>query len=109
QQREGNVGNRILEQVPALQQVYDHPAVRGALTSVLGPDYLMHPHRHCHTNPPGSRGGRWHQDDVNHRHHQIWRVLAMYYPQDVTAELGPTVILPGTQYRNAPTSRMATY
>jgi hypothetical protein len=106
---EGNVGNQILERVPALQEVYDHPAVRGALTSVLGRDYVMHRHRHCHTNPPGSPGGRWHQDDVNVRHHQIWRVLAMYYPQDVTEEMGPTVILPGTQFRNAPTTRMASY
>jgi hypothetical protein len=106
---EGNVGNQILERVPALLEVYDHPAVRGALTSVLGADYVMHRHRHCHTNPPGSTGGKWHQDDVNMRHHQIWRVLGMYYPQDVTEEMGPTVILPGTQYRNAPTSRMASY
>ena len=107
--REGNVGNQILQRVPALQTVYDDPAVQGALISVLGPDYVMNRHRHCHTNAPGSAGGKWHQDDVNVRHHQIWRVLAMYYPQEVAEEMGPTLILPGTQYRNAPTSRMATY
>jgi ectoine hydroxylase-related dioxygenase (phytanoyl-CoA dioxygenase family) len=83
--------------------------VRGALVSVLGPEMAMHAHRHCHRLSPGSGGQRWHQDDVNHRHHQIWRVLAMYYPQDVTPEMGPTLILPGTQYRNAPTARMASY
>jgi len=107
--RRGNPGNEILEEVPALREVYDDPAVRGALLSVLGPGYAMHAHRHCHASPPGMRGQQWHQDDVNRRHHQIWRVLAMYYPQDVTAEMGPTVILPGTQFRNAPTARMATY
>ncbi len=106
---EGNPGNEILESVPALEQVYRHPAVRGALASLLGPDYIMHPHRHCHTSPPGFAGQRWHQDDVNRRHHQIWRVLAMYYPQDVTPDMGPTLILPGTHFRNAPTARMASY
>ena len=104
-----NPGNEILERAPLLQQVYEHPRVRGALTSVLGHDYEMHAHRHCHASPPGMRGQQWHQDDVNRRHHQIWRVLAMYYPQDVTAEMGPTMILPGTQFRNAPTARMASY
>jgi hypothetical protein len=106
---EGNPGNAILERVPALAQVYDDAAVKGALVSLLGPEMVMHPHRHCHTIPPHAGGQRWHQDDVNHRHHQIRRVLGMYYPQDVTPEMGPTLILPGTQYRNAPTSRMASY
>jgi hypothetical protein len=105
----GNPGNAILAKVPALQEVYDHPAVRGALTSILGQHYVMHPHRHCHVNAPGSGGGVWHQDDVNVRHHRIWRLLAMYYPQDVTEEMGPTVILPGTQYHNMPTTRMRSY
>lgn len=108
-EKEGNPGNQILDRVLALQEVYDHPAVRGVLTSVLGPNHVMHQHRHCHLNLPGSRGGAWHQDDVNVRHHRIWRVLAMYYPQDVTEEMGPTVILPGTQYHNTPTTRMRSY
>jgi hypothetical protein len=105
----GNPGNEILERVPELQEVYRHPAVRGALISILGPDMRMNPHRHCHVSRPGAAGQQWHQDDVNRRHHQVWRVLAMYYPQDVTPEMGPTLILPGTQYRNAPTARMASY
>jgi hypothetical protein len=106
---EGNPGNGILERVPELQQVYDHPAVRGALVSIMGEDFRMNPHRHCHALAPGSGGQQWHQDAVNNRHHRIPRVLAMYYPQDVTPEMGPTLILPGTQYRNAPTARMASY
>jgi hypothetical protein len=108
-EREENPGNDILERVPALQEVYDHPAVRGALESLLGPGARMHAHRHCHASPPGFAGQQWHQDDVNRRHHRLWRVLAMYYPHDVTPEMGPTLILPGTQYRNAPTARMASY
>ena len=104
-----NPGDGILDKVPKLYQVYDHPKVRGALVSLLGEDVQMNGHRHCHVNPPGTRSQTWHQDGTNKRHHRIETVLAMYYPQDVPAELGPTVIMPGTHFRNAPTDRMATY
>lgn len=104
-----NPGDGILDRVPKLYQVYDHPKVRGALISLLGEEVQMNSHRHCHINPTGTRSQGWHQDGVNQRHHQIRTVLAMYYPQDVTPDLGPTVIMPGTHFRNAPTDRMATY
>jgi hypothetical protein len=104
-----NPGDAILDRVPKLYQVYDHPKVRGALISLLGEDVKMNSHRHCHVNLPGSRSQSWHQDGVNQRHHQLRTVLAMYYPQEVTPELGPTVLMPGTHFRNAPTDRMATY
>ena len=69
----------------------------------------MSGHRHCHINPVGSRSQSWHQDGVNQRHHQIRTVLAMYYPQDVSSDLGPTMVVPGTHFRNTPTDQMATY
>ncbi|MBM3262236.1 MAG: phytanoyl-CoA dioxygenase family protein [candidate division Zixibacteria bacterium] len=106
---ERHPGNGILDAVPRLYEVYDHPAVRGALISLLGEDYRMNPHRHLHENPPGSQSQGWHQDGTNVRHHQVWTVLAMYYPHDVPAENGPTVVMPGTHFRNAPTDRLQTY
>ena len=103
---EGNPGNDILPKVAALQEVFDQPVVRGALTSILGPDYIMHPHRHCHANEPGSSGQNFHQDsyedDQNVRHHRTRWVMAFYYPQDVSAEMGPTAVLPGSQYYYTP-------
>jgi len=104
-----NPGNKILDAVPLLHQVYGHPQVRGALASLLGPDYHMNGHRHLHTNLPGSRSQGWHQDGTNVRHHQVRTVLGMYYPQTVTPEMGPTVVMPGTHFRNAPTDRLQTY
>jgi hypothetical protein len=106
---EENPGDAILDRVPKLHEVYDHPTVRGALASLLGDDFCMSGHRHCHVNRPGTRSQSWHQDGTNQRHHQLRTVLAMYYPQDVTPDMGPTVLLPGTHFRNAPTDRMATY
>jgi len=108
-QLDSNPGDGILDRVPKLYQVYDDPKVRGVLTSLLGADYAMNSHRHCHISPPGFKSQAWHQDGINQRHHQIRTVLAMYYPQDVPVEMGPTVIMPGTHFRNAPTDRMAAY
>ena len=44
---EGNVGNNILPRVPKIQRVFDHPALQGALISLLGEGYTMNPHRHA--------------------------------------------------------------
>jgi len=105
----GNTGNGILDAVPMLEEVFDHPEVRGTLISLLGEDYAMNGHRHLHSNEPGSHSQGWHQDGTNVRHHQIWCVLAMYYPHDVPTEQGPTVVMPGTHFRNAPSDRLQTY
>ena len=102
--KEGNPGNNLLPRIPEIQSVFDHPKVRGALTSLLGPDYLIHPHRYCHLNSPGSDGQTWHKDDYifdqKVRHHRFRWVMAFYYPQDVTEDMGPTGILPGRQFYN---------
>jgi len=104
-----NPMNAILDRVPKLNQVYDHPKVRGVLVSLLGKDFRMAEHRHCHKNEPGTRSQYWHQDSSNERHHRIECVLGFYYPQDVTTDMGPTAIVPGTHFRNAPSDRMAAY
>ena len=100
--RNGNPGDDILPHVPEIGQVFDSPSVRGALTSLLGPDYAIHPHRHCHDLGPGASGQHWHKDDYvgdrNVRHHRFRWVMAFYYPQDVSADMGPTAIVPGRQF-----------
>jgi hypothetical protein len=105
----GNPGNNLLPRVPELQQVLDHPAVHGALHSILGPDYYLHLHRHVHDNPPGSKGQNLHKDslynsrfavDEKRRHHRTRWLMLFYYPQDTPVELGPTAIMPRSQYLN---------
>ncbi|MDE0445810.1 MAG: HEAT repeat domain-containing protein [Spirochaetaceae bacterium] len=99
---EGNPGNDILPRVPDLYRILGDPVVDGALRSLLGADYLVHPHRHCHENPSGSDGQEMHRDsyenDQNVRHHRTRWAMAFYYPQDVPLEMGPTAILPASQY-----------
>ena len=104
-----NPGDAITESVPDLNQILVHPVVVGALTSLLGKEYEVQSHRHWHCKLPGSGFMSWHQDGTNNRDHYINRFLGLYYPTDITPEMGPTVIDPGTQFRNAPSDRMATY
>ena len=98
-----NPGNNLLPVVPELQLVFDDPVIKGALTSVLGESYMMHPHRVLHDNPPGSDQQVWHHDSYwgykrkVHNHHPWW-VMIMYYPQDIYERIGPTGVIPGSQY-----------
>ena len=105
--------NNILPLVPELQFVLESPEVRGALTSVLGNGYVMHPHRHCHPNFSGStprvkENGEerlmmplhkdGHAGGKRPRHRTPRWAILFYYPQPCLAQQGPTCIIPGTQY-----------
>jgi len=100
----GNPGNDIYPLIPELGQVLEHENVRGALSSILGDDYLLHPHRHCHLTPPGKAPQNNHQDtrvhDENVRHHRCRWAMAFYYPQDIDLPIGPTAVTPGSQFLN---------
>ena len=110
---EVNPGNNILPRVPEMRHVLNSPEVRGALLSVLGPRYIEHPHRYCH--PLGPVEDLPSDDEVEHRlrsnchqdgytpmghprQHYVRYARIMYYPQDSPVELGPTHVIPGTQY-----------
>ena len=101
-------GQALLRQAPALHDIFGHPEVEGAAISLLGNGYEVY-ERYNHMLKPGWGGMGWHQDDVNIRHHQVRRLMFLYYPQDVTPDMGPTFIVPGTHFRNMPTDRMQTY
>ena len=98
----GNLGNNVLPLIPEIQEVFDHPLVHGAMQSVLGENYVMHSHRYCHFNQQGSEGQNFHKDsyegDEQIRRHRCRWTMAFYYPQDVTGDMGPTAILPASQY-----------
>ena len=101
-EKEGNPGNNLLPRIPEIQAVFDDKWVIGGLTSVLGEDYYMQPHRHPHFNQPKSDGQRMHQDGGRRWSHHTRRLLVFYYPQDTPLELGPTGIVPGSHYYNTP-------
>ena len=98
----GNLGNNVLPLIPEIQEIFDHPSVHGAMQGVLGENYAMHSHRYCHFNQQGSEGQNFHKDsyegDGQIRRHRCRWTMAFYYPQDVTEDMGPTAVLPGSQY-----------
>ena len=97
---EGNPGNNLMARISAIGKVWSDPAVDGAMQSILGRGYYMHPHRHCHYRPPGGEGQTLHKDGFSKRRHRTRWTLAMYYPQETTLEMGPTALVPGSHYFN---------
>ena len=101
---EGNPGNNIIPRVPELQDLLDNPVLQGALLSVLGSGYYLHPHRYYHGNDPGMLDQTLHKDattysgDEDIRDHRCRWVMVFYYPHEVAPPMGPTAIQPGTQY-----------
>jgi HEAT repeat protein len=99
-----NPGNNLLPLVPELEAVFADPVVTGALTSVVGPGYVMHPHRALHNNLPGSAEQTNHKDSYwgfrsrVRNHHPRW-VMIMYVPQKTPLAQGPTGVIPGSQYQ----------
>lgn len=105
-QKDFNPHNNIMPMVPGLWQVHDDPVLRGAAQSLLGDDYLVHPHRHCHTNFP-KRGAAtpamlqgFHKDGhamrPRPRHREPRWLIMFYYPQDTPGHRGPTAVMPGS-------------
>lgn len=83
-------------------EIWEHPAVIGALTSLLGNDYRG-PGKlaHCHGNKPGKESVWTHRDSYSDivEPHRTQRCTCFYYPHRVTAEMGPTLVFPDSQYR----------
>lgn len=97
------LGDNLRARIPEVDELLNDPAIDGALTTVLGPDYLIHPHSYCHRS--GDADQVFHQDGNlpwNERghcrsHRTDWAML-FYYPQDVDDRNGPTEVVAGTQY-----------
>ncbi len=95
-------GNNILFDFPLLQEVANHERLLGAVHSLLGEDSVLQPHRYCHVTYKRSPGQPLHRDSY-YGHQKIrslhtWELIVFYFPHDVTLEMGPTTIVPGSQY-----------
>lgn len=114
-------GNNILARVPKMYEVLDCPVVRGAVTSLAGPDYYVHPHRAVHTSTPAAErasgaldpgvnappmgkgsmaGSGWHQDAQSPlsraRHHVPRYLIGFYFPHETPVAMGPTRVQAGS-------------
>jgi HEAT repeat protein len=106
-----NLGNNVLPHAPEFRHILNAPEVRGALISLLGSDYIEHPHRYCHNMAPvedtpddivAAVGQRAHQDSytpmARPRQHYPRYARIIYYPRDTPVEHGPTHVTSGTQF-----------
>ena len=97
----GNPGNALIDRIPLLHQLFADPAIDAALTGILGPKYALCRHCHCHDLAPGNQAQNWHKDypfGGNVRYHRPRYTLLLYYPHEVTPDMGPTALVPKTQY-----------
>ncbi|MAW29367.1 MAG: hypothetical protein CMP98_11255 [Gammaproteobacteria bacterium] len=99
------LADNLTTRIPALHQLLDaHPVVE-ALTVILGERYFRYPHNFIHQ--AGSDDQGFHKDSHFpwsvrgglRSHRPNWAML-LYYPQDTTVDMGPTQIIPGSQYWN---------
>ena len=56
--REFNMGNNVLPRIAELQHVLDAPVIHGAMQSILGDDYILHPHCYMHASEPLDEAAR---------------------------------------------------
>lgn len=97
------VGDNLRAHIPLVERLLESPTVQGALTSVLGEGFLLHPHHFVHEATTNDQA--FHQDGnlpwndrAHYRTHRPNWAMLFYYPQPVTLASGPTEVLPGTQY-----------
>ena len=106
-------GNNLLHAAPALRgpACLESPALVATLRRLLGEEYRIHPHCRGHLRQHGAKTSMWHVDAYkglpwcSGRQHEPHWLMIMYYPQDTSSDMGPTQLLPGTQYYRGDSDR----
>ena len=125
-EEEGCVSNNIVSRVPELWKIIRSPCVHGAITSLLGKNYYVHPHRAVHISRPitdksqifeedaeglpmgndSNASSNWHQDAhsplARARSHTPKYLVGFYFPQETPQEMGPTRIQAGSYLYSHP-------
>ena len=90
--------------IPDVLEVLNAPGLVLACDQLAGKNWAIVPFTHNAVFTSGPRDQHWHKDDNGpynsrkQRHHQAVQLEMLYYPQDVTAEMGPTATIPYSQY-----------
>ena len=90
--------------IPDVLEVLNAPGLVSACDQLAGKNWAIVPFTHNAVFTSGPRDQHWHKDDNGpynsrkQRHHQAIQLEMLYYPQDVTLEMGPTATIPYSQY-----------
>ena len=90
--------------IPEVLDIIDAPGVVDACQRLVGKNWAIVPFTHNAPYASGAYDQWWHKDDNGpynmrkaRQHHAI-QIELLYYPQAVREDMGPTVMLPYSQY-----------
>ncbi len=81
--------------IPDVLEILNAPGLVSACDQLAGKNWAIVPFTHNAVFTSGPRDQHWHKDDNGpynsrkQRHHQAVQLEMLYYPQAVTAEMGP--------------------
>ena len=90
--------------IPEILDLLSAPGLVAACNLLAGENWAVVPFMHNASFVSGARDQHWHKDDNapynarKQRHHQPVQIELLYYPQAVTAEMGPTATIPYSHY-----------
>ncbi len=84
------------------------PQVAGIIQSLVGPDPLFD-HQAVHVREPNEDSAQALHGDSTIDTRMAFDIQLMYFPHDVTLDMGGTLILPGSQYRRINEMDIARY
>lgn len=92
-----------------IRRVIELPQVRGIIQSLVGlqPGY-DHSHQHV-VGPRNLKSQDWHADSIIDTRPYAFDIQLFYFSHDAPAEMGPTLILPGSHLRKVNTFSTARY
>ncbi len=92
------------ELIPEILDILNAPGLVDACDRIVGKNWAVVPFIHNAPFTSGAFDQHWHKDDNapynarKQRHHQAVQLEILYYPQEVTAEMGPTMVVPFSHY-----------
>jgi len=93
-----------IETVPSMAKILNAPGLVQSVNQLVGKNWAIVPFAHTAAFSSGGSDQMWHKDDVGpynsrrQRHHQSIQIEMLYYPQDVTPQMGPTATMPYAHY-----------
>lgn len=109
EKRMADAGYHFWQQSEALRVTFELPQVKGVIQSFVGGNPI-YDHSFLHIVGPGKlKAQGWHADSVIDVRPFAFDVQAFYFTHDAPAEMGPTLILPGSHLRKVNTYSIARY
>ncbi|WP_188193959.1 phytanoyl-CoA dioxygenase family protein [Nonomuraea sp. SYSU D8015] len=91
------------------RRLVEVPEVAGALRSLVGPDPTVDHHAVHVREPRGGEAQPLHADAIIDTRTDAFDVQLMYYPREVTADMGGTLVVPGSHLRRTNESDTGRY